>query len=133
MRGKTGGMRNMGGNGRVGFYKGFLFQSSWELAFIIYHLENHIEFERNHTGFKYEFEGRIFNFYPDFIKNGDYVELKGFSSKRTECKIKDFPASKRLIVLYRSEVEVYLKYCIDKYGKNFAVEVLMATRQSSKL
>ena len=42
----TGGYRHGAGHGKSGWYKGIHCDSSWELAFLIYHLENGLYIER---------------------------------------------------------------------------------------
>lgn len=87
--GKTGGWRNFGGNGKKGTYSGIIFQSSWELIWIMYHVERNIPFRRCTEFFEYEFAGKIRKYYPDFYLENtkEYVEVKGFPSPLTEAKI----------------------------------------------
>jgi len=115
--GKTGGMRNRGGNGKVGHYKGILCQSSWELAYVIYNIEHNIEFKRNTKAFPYIFKNKRYKYYPDFIQEGYYIEIKGFKSDRTKAKINQFPHI--IKVLYWEEMKSYLEYTINKYGEDF--------------
>lgn len=120
--------RNLGGyvrgsgRGKKGWYKGFWCDSSWELAWIIYNLDHKIEFKRNSIGFDYLYEGKTKKFYPDFIMNGSYYEIKGrknFDSlgEKDKQKIKQF--KQKLIVLYQEEMKPYLEFVIGKYGKDF--------------
>lgn len=102
---------------KTGWYKGYYCDSSWELAFIIYHLENNIIFERNKEGFEYFHEGKKHTYYPDFIIDNVYYELKGFHNEIVDSKILHFPYE--LKVLYKKDVDIYLDYVISKYGKNF--------------
>ncbi len=87
--GKTGGWRNFGGNGKKGMFEGFLYQSSWELEWIKFHLANKIPFRRCTEHFEYEFGGKIRKYFPDFylINTNEYVEIKGFPSRQTDAKI----------------------------------------------
>jgi hypothetical protein len=75
----SGGFRQGSSRGKSGWYKGYWCDSSWELAWVIYNLENDIDFERNKIGFKYIFEGKESLFYPDFIIKGEYIEIKNFN------------------------------------------------------
>jgi hypothetical protein len=120
--------RNLGGyvkgsgRGKNGWYKGFWCDSSWELAWVIYNLDHGINFKRNSTGFEYSYEGNIRKYYPDFIIDGFYYEIKGrknFDSldEREKQKIKQF--KQKLIVLYRDEMKPYLEFVISKYGKDY--------------
>lgn len=116
---KSGGYRKGSGCGKKGWYKGYFCDSSWELAFVIYNLEHGIEFERNHTFFNYEYEGQIKKYLPDWKMNDEYIGNKGYWSEQWEAKLKQFPKDKNLIVISEKEIQPYLKYVIDKYGKNF--------------
>jgi hypothetical protein len=113
----NGGYRKGSGRGKSGRYKGFWCDSSWELAYIIYNLEHNIYFERNKEKFSYMFNGKKFNFIPDFIENGQFVEIKGYYSKQWEAKLNDFPH--KIKILYKSDMKKYFDYVIDKYGKDF--------------
>lgn len=113
----SGGFKLGSSRGKCGWYKGFWCDSSYELAWVIYNLEHSIKFERNKTGFKYEFENKTSLFYPDFIVDDNYVEIKNFNSKRLEAKLKYFPH--KIKVLYKKDLEKVFNYVIEKYGKNY--------------
>jgi len=104
-------------NYKSGWYKGFWCDSSYELAYLIYCLENDIKIERNKEGFEYVFECKKHLFYPDFIVEGKYVEIKNFESDLTDAKISYFPHE--IKVYYNDTIQPYLKYVKDKYGKKF--------------
>ena len=113
-----GGKRQGSGRGEKGWYKGYYCDSSWELAFVIYNLENKIKFERNKQGFEYEYEGEQHKFYPDFImEDGTYVETKGYLDEKNVAKIKNFP--EKIVVIGKNEIKEYINYVTDKYGHNF--------------
>lgn len=112
-----GGYRKGSGRGKSGWYNGYWCDSSWELAYVIYNLEHGISFERNTEKFKYEFEGETHMYLPDFIEEGKYVEVKGYSTDQWEAKELQFKHD--LLVIYKEEIKKYLKYVVDKYGKNF--------------
>ena len=102
---------------KTGWYKGYYCDSSWELAFIIYHLENNLPFERNKEGFEYIHNGEKHIYYPDFVINNVFYELKGFHTEKVDSKTTYFPYE--LKILYKKDVDVYLDYVISKYGKDF--------------
>ena len=55
---------------------------------MIYNLDHGIKFERCKEKFEYEFEGKKYNYYPDFkLENGTYVEIKGYSTSRWCAKL----------------------------------------------
>lgn len=108
---------NAGGNYQHGWYKGYYCSSSWELAFVIYNIENNITFKRNTQGFDYTFKNNIHKFYPDFIVNEQFIEIKGFFREKDYEKIKQFPHN--ILVICKTKIKPYIKYCVDKYGKNY--------------
>lgn len=116
-KGKIGGYRKGSGRGKSGHYKGYWCDSSWELAFVIYHLEHNIPFERNKLRFKYEFEGEFFYYTPDFVmEDGILIEIKGFETKKTLAK---YPVVDNLKVLKEKDLKYIIDYTINKYGKDF--------------
>lgn len=54
------------------------FDSSWELAFWIYHLDNNIQIEHEPVFFEYvDNNQKLHRYYPDFRVGGQLIELKG--------------------------------------------------------
>lgn len=106
IKGKTGGWRNFGGNGKKGTVHGVIFQSSWEEIWIRYHVQENIPFRRCTEYFEYEFEGKTKRYYPDFflIEQNSYVEVKGFWSDKTEAKLKSIPKEYGIIVARKDEI-----------------------------
>lgn len=119
---KNGVCKNNGKRGHKGWYEGYWCDSSYGLAFIIYNLEHDVKFERNTEGFRYFFENKNKLFFPDFIIDGVYFEIKGRDSFDkldliNQEKIKQFKYP--LKVLYNQDTKVYLEYAREKYGKDF--------------
>ena len=118
----SGGLRKGSGRGKKGWFKGYWCDSSWELAWVIYNLDHNIIFKRNLDGFEYEYNNQNRKYYPDFIIDNTYYEIKGrrnfigMDSENQE-KIKQFKY--KLIVLYEKDIKPYLGYVIDKYGKDY--------------
>jgi hypothetical protein len=118
----SGGLRVGSGRGRKGWYKGYWCDSSWELAWVIYNIENNIKFRRNDIGFNYQYKGLTKKYYPDFIIDDTYYEIKGRRSfenldEINKEKISQF--DKNLVVLYLNDIKPYLEYVVNKYGKNY--------------
>ena len=118
----AGGLRNGSGRGKKGWYKNYFCDSTWELAWVIYNLENGIIFRRNYESFEYKFDGKIKKYYPDFIIDDVYYEIKGRRNykdldEQTKEKIEQFKGN--LTVLFQNEMKQYLDYSILKYGKDF--------------
>ncbi len=114
---KSGGLRHGSGRGKKGWYGGYFCDSSWELAWVIYHLDHNIYFERNKIGFDYVFNNQNHKFYPDFIKDGIYYEIKGWPTLQNNAKYEQFNGF--LIVLDKHGMKDIIKYVVNKYGPNF--------------
>lgn len=114
----AGGYQPTGGRGKKGYYKGYWCDSSWELAWIIYSLDNHIKFIKNTKKFPYLYNGKIKNYIPDFLlESGEYVEIKGYITDVVNEKIKQFPH--KIEVLDLKKMIPILEYVEQKYGKDF--------------
>lgn len=113
----TGGYRKGSGVGKHGWYRGFYCDSSWELAYVIFNLEHGIEFKRNKKGFKYIYNNKSHRYFPDFIEDNIYIEIKGYTNKLWEAKKNQFPH--KLKVIGKETIKPYLEYVIKKYGENF--------------
>lgn len=111
-----GGLRDGAGRGKSGKYKGIRCDSTWELAWVIYQIDHNIEFQRNHQGFKYEYNGSTHTYYPDFMIDGVYYEIKGYESPQFMAKKLAFPYE--LIVIGKAEIVTFINYAKSKYGNN---------------
>jgi hypothetical protein len=89
--GRCGGIREGGGRSKSGYYHGMFVQSTWECAYLIHSLQLGKKVERNWRPLSYEFEGVRYNFYPDFLVDGNLVEIKGWPSARTSAKQQQCP------------------------------------------
>ena len=117
----AGGLRRGSGRGYKGYYKNVWCDSTWELAWVIYHIDNKIEFIRNTEGFSYEYEGKIHKYYPDFICDGVYFEIKGRRSysdldDKTKAKINSFKHD--LVILYEKDMLNMINYVKLTYDKD---------------
>lgn len=111
-----GGYQRGSGRGKKGWYKGHFCDSSWELAFLIYHLDNNIHIERCNENRSYEWNGSQRIYKPDFKVGEIIYEIKGFKTPQWEAK---HQANLDIICLQKDDIQKYLKYVIDKYGKDF--------------
>ena len=100
-----------------GYYKNFWCDSGWQLALVLYCLDHNIQIVRNTKVFPYKFGRKILGYKPDFIMNGVYVQVKGLKDYRSKRKIEQFPYP--LKVFGAREMKPYLKYVIQKYGKDY--------------
>lgn len=113
---KAGGYRKGSGIGSKGYFNNIYCDSTWELAFVVYHIENELYIERCKEKRKYIFNNEEHFYYPDFITSEGIVEIKGFSSKQWEAKYK---YNQDIKVLYKDDMKKYLDYVIEKYGEHF--------------
>lgn len=111
-----GGYRKGSGRGKKGWYKGFFCDSSWELAFLIYHLDNDIKIQRCKEIRYYEWEGKKTKYYPDFIIDKTIYEIKGYNTEQSKEKQRLNPDIK---FLFEKDMKLYFDYVISKYGINF--------------
>ena len=112
----AGGLREGSGRGKKGKYKGIYCDSIWELAFLVYHLDNNLFIERCKEKRKYIFNNKERIYYPDFITDKGVIEIKGYITDQWKAKLQYNPD---INVLYEDDIKFYLDYCINKYGNNF--------------
>ena len=113
---KLGGYIRGSGRGKKGWYKGFFCDSSWELAYVIYCLDHDIDIKRNNEKRQYTYNGITKNYIPDFIVNGNLIEIKGYKTDQWLAKI---DANPDISVLYEKDLQPVLNYVISKHGKNY--------------
>lgn len=116
----AGGYRENSGRGKKGKYKNIYCDSSWELAFVVYHIDNNLNIKRCTEHRKYIFNNEEHIYIPDFITDGGIIEIKGYKSKQWNEKHKQNPDIK---VLYYEDMKRYLDYVENKYGSNW-IELL---------
>ncbi len=116
--GNCGGYREGSGRGKSGWYKGIHCDSSWELAYLMYHLDNNIKIERCKKSYEYNYNNEIHKYYPDFIVNNTLIEIKGYKTPQWEEK-KKIAEILNIKVLYKEDIQYYLDYVKEKYGINF--------------
>lgn len=112
----SGGVRKGAGNGKSGWYRGHWCDSSYELVWVIYQLDHDRPFERNKEKFPYIWEDKERMYIPDFIQNGELIEIKGYVNNQTKIKLN---LINNLKVLFREDLKKEFEYVISKYGKNF--------------
>jgi len=101
-----------------GWWNNKWYDSSWELALIIYCHDHKIELTRNTKKFPYPYYGRTEYYQPDFIlEDGTFVEVKGIKDNRSKTKIKSFHFPLK-VYGYR-EMKPYLEYMNNTYGKDW--------------
>lgn len=107
-----GGVRNGAGRAKTGYCDGIYCGSTYELAWVIYNLDNNIPFTRCTDYFMYAKH----KYYPDFLQNGVYIEIKGYHTELVDIKAKAVENSGNIIsILYKED----LQYCFDWVKNNY--------------
>lgn len=117
-------LRNFGGykpnsikKHKHGIYNGIHYDSSWELAYIIYNLEHNIPIKRCTQIRTYVNEyNKICNYIPDFEVDNEIIEIKGYFSENAKLKAKYNPD---ITLILAKDMGKYLDYTISKYGSKF--------------
>ncbi len=106
-----------------GWWKDKWFDSSWELALIVYCHDHGIELTRNLQKFPYTWKRRTEWYQPDFRKeDGHFIEVKGILDNRSKRKIASFPYP--LEVYGAKEMKPYLDYVKSTYGDDWAMTLI---------
>lgn len=115
-----GGLRVGSGKGKMGWYHGYYCRSSWELAWLVYQLEQGTKPEQCKEFFEYKIGDETHRYYPDFKIGETYYEIKGAHYNKWEYKKEQFPKDKVLVIIDgKKEIKPYLQYVEEKYGKEF--------------
>ena len=113
-----GGKRHGSGRGKKGWYKGFFCDSTYELVFIIYNLDNNIEFRRCDRVYIYTYENKIHKYYPDFeLPDGTIVETKGYHSELVDIKAASV-TDRPIKILYEKDLQYAFEWVKEHYTYN---------------
>ena len=104
------------GGGKRGWYKGIWCDSSWELAYLLYCIDHSMQIERCKEKRTYIWKGETKEYTPDFVVEGNVVEIKGYKSPVWKAKLSCNPDVE---VLYKDDMEPILKYVKETYGNDF--------------
>lgn len=112
----SGGLRVGSGRGKKGWYKGFFCDSTYELVYIIYNIDNNIDFKRCNRIYTYTgFDGKTHKYYPDFeLIDGSLVEIKGYYSPTVDLKIASV-TDRPIKVLYEKDLEYAFNWVKSHY------------------
>jgi len=113
----SGGYRRGAGRGKSGWYKEYWCDSSYELAYTIYNIEHDIIFRRNTESFDYIWKNKTYKYFPDYIVENEYVEIKGYETDKDRSKY--ISVNKPIKILKTKDLKYALDYAIDKYGKDY--------------
>lgn len=118
VKGKAGGARPGAGRGKSGRYKNIPCDSTWELAYLIHSLDSGKSIKRCKETFSYtRTSGRNAVYHPDFLVDGEIVEIKGPQDKEWGNKLRS--VSKPITVIGEKEIDFYIKYVFNEYKVNW--------------
>lgn len=106
-----------GGQPHRGWYKNIWCDSAWELAFVMWNIDNGREIVRNTEDFPYKLYNKTMYYRPDFLVEGTYYEVKGVLDGRSKRKIDYFPYP--IVKIGLKEIKPYIKYAKEKYGTRY--------------
>ena len=108
---RTGGPREGSGFAKTGYYRGIYCGSTYELAFVIWNLDQNIKIDRCKDSFEYEFDGKKHRYYPDFVIDNKIYEIKGRIGPIDFVKIKAANA----ILIDKDKMKKYIDYTAKTY------------------
>lgn len=115
-RENSGGLRHGSGRGKKGWYKGYFCDSTYELAYVIYNIDNNVDFKRSEVVIPYSYKNKNHNYHPDFENSSTLIEVKGYHTDQVDAKIKATEdAGYKLQMLYKDD----LKYVFDYVKTNY--------------
>lgn len=111
---KLGGYREGSGRSKSGYYKGIFCASTYELAWVVYRIDNQLPVER----FKGYLEDKEHNFkyFPDFFVDETIIEIKGYHTEDVDKKTQ--LAEKlgySIKVLYKQDLKKEFEWVREKY------------------
>ena len=111
---------------------GLYFDSSWELAFYIYHKDLGSNIIREPCKLEYIYNNRVCFYFPDFMCNGELIEIKGDhffkggelvniydlsdtkTKKKYECALQN-----GVKFIFKEDIKFFLDYIKTTYGRNY--------------
>ncbi len=118
-----GGITKGHGSGIAGKYKNIKCDSKYELAYLIYCLENNINIVRNKKSFTYMYPNKGYRkYYPDFYlpDSETYVEIKGYYQESTKYKVQAMKyANVNFKILYWDDLKICFEYIRDKFNRAY--------------
>lgn len=114
-----GGYREKSGYGKSGTYRGIFCNSTWELAYLLYCIDNNYKIERCNKYYMYTgADNEEHKYYPDFIVNDEIIEIKGYVTESWKMKL-PVVEKEHIKVLYKEDMQPILDYVINTYGEDF--------------
>lgn len=124
-------------------YNDVVFDSSWELAVWIYHIDHNIKIERQPIQLKYEMNGSMHTYLPDFRIDGKLVEVKGdqlfdkngnpiFNNKHPWKEKYQCMIDNNITIWKYKDVKPFLDYVSQKYGKDYLKQFRIQRKKEQK-
>lgn len=111
----AGGLRQGSGRGKKGWYNGFFCDSTYELVYVIYNIDNNISFTRSKLKYPYTYNGELHNYYPDFeLADGSLVEVKGYYDDKVQAKL-DSVKDRTITLLLEKDLQYAFDYVREHY------------------
>lgn len=112
-----GGVRENSGKSKSGWYKGIYCNSTYELAWVMYMMDNNLPFKRSKVQIPYTFKGKQHTYYPDFeLSDGSLIEIKGYYSETVEIKRQAaIDQGYKIKVLYLEDLRPYIQFLIKEH------------------
>ena len=105
------------GYGKQGWYKGIFCGSTFELVYLIYCLDHNIDIKRCDESFEYELNGTKHTYHPDFIVDGNIIEIKGYDRGDVSAKMKSL-GNRPYKLLYYKDIDYMFDYVAENYNKH---------------
>lgn len=100
-------------NYKSGWFDGIHCDSSWELAFLIWHRDHNIIVERCRETRYYILNNIEYKYFPDFVIDNKIYEIKGIDDEMNKAKQQYNPD---VIFLYKDDIKKYVDYAKETYG-----------------
>lgn len=100
------------GGGHKGKYKGVPCDSTYELAFLVWNLDHGVDIKRCDAVYSYTYKDKTSAYKPDFVVEGQEVEIKGFMSARAQAKLDQNP---HIFVVDKTDIQPFIKYVKQTY------------------
>lgn len=108
---QVGGLREGSGRSKTGWYQGIYCGSTYELAFLIWHLDHKIPIARCTDKFTYTYQDKTHTYHPDFVVGDTIYEIKGRLQPVDYVKI----TSANAVLVDKTQIKKYIDYVATTY------------------
>ena len=100
-------------NYKSGWFNGIHCDSSWELAFLLWHRDHNIVVKRCEEVRCYVLNNIKHKYFPDFVVENKIYEIKGINDEINKAKQQ---YNQDIIFLYKNDIQMYIDYAKTTYG-----------------